>query len=409
MPTKRKKETSLFKIILVILLLGTITFGALRVTNAVRGKLNARVEAAAFENLDRAESLAKNGDLATAEKLLQPILDRVKNPSVTPRALMLHAEIAEKNGNADGAIASLRTVTEDYPASAERPVAALKYARLLESQGKVNEAFAIYDDISKTAPPALRAPALLALAGQREAAGDVDGAYAVYQQVMTDADLHSDEWFEAARRYGKINVAKIFSREMTPESKIYRVERGDSIYSIGMKLNTTQALLTRANNLPENANLHINMSLKYTPKEFEVIIERSTLRLYLLDKNGLFAAYRVGLGKPESPTTLGRYRIGNKSKDPTWYKPGYGPIAAGSPENELGTRWMPLIPEVEGLPTDLGIHGTIKPESVGHYSSMGCPRLTNEEVEELFDLLVRSTPVTIVDRWEPESIGGRAG
>ena len=196
---------------------------------------------------------------------------------------------------------------------------------------------------------------------------------------------------------------------MTPESKVYRVVSGDTIYGIGMKLNTTQALLTRANNLGENANLHINMNLKYTPKEFEIIIERSTLRLYLLDKNGIFAVYRVGLGKKGNETTLGRYRIGNKAKDPVWYKPGFGPIAAGSPENELGTRWMPMIPESEGLPTDLGIHGTINPESVGHYSSMGCPRLQNEEVEELYDLIVRSTPVTVVERWDPEMMSGRAG
>lgn len=406
---KKRKETNLFKIILIIVLLGTITVGVLRVSNAVRGRMNARVEAAAIENLDRAESLLRNGDVAEAEKLLEPILSRVTNPSISPRALMLRADLDEKSGNIDAAIEHLRIVSEQFPASRERPEAALRYARLLESQGKLNEAYAVYDDVSKTAPPALRAPALLALARQREAAGDVEAAYAVYQQVMDDADLHSDDWFNAAHAFGKINVNRIFSREMTPESKIYRVESGDTIYGIGMKLNTTQALLTRANNLPENANLHINMSLKYTPKEFEIVIERSTLRLYVLDKNGIFAVYRVGLGKPESPTTLGRYRIGNKSKDPTWYKPGYGPIAAGSPENELGTRWMPLIPEVEGLPTDLGIHGTIRPESIGHYSSMGCPRLQNVEVEELFDLVVRSTPVTIVDRWDPETMGGRAG
>jgi lipoprotein-anchoring transpeptidase ErfK/SrfK len=40
---------------------------------------------------------------------------------------------------------------------------------------------------------------------------------------------------------------------------------------------------------------------------------------------------------------------------------------------------------------------------------MGCPRLLNEHVEELYDLVVRSTPVTIVERWEPETIGDRAG
>ena len=408
MPRKRK-QTGLFKVILIVVLLGILGAGALRITQEVRGRLNARVEAAALENLERAQSLVQNGDVAEAERLLQPILDRVNDPAIAPRALMLRAELDEKRGDMAGAAEFMRRAAEDYPSSPDRPQAALKYARMLEAQGKVNEAFAIYDDVSKTAPPSLRAPALLALASQREAAGDKEGAFEVYRQVMRDAELHSEDWFQAAHAYGKINVARIFSPEMQPESKIYRVQSGDTIYGIGMKLNTTQALLTRANNLEENPRLHVNMNLKYTPKEFELVIERSTLRLYLLDKSGIFAVYRVGLGKPGNDTTLGRYRIGNKTKDPTWYKPGFGPIAAGSPENELGSRWMPLIPEVEGLPTDLGIHGTIKPESIGHYTSMGCPRLLNEEVEELYDLVVRSTPVTIVDRWEPENLDGREG
>ena len=134
-------------------------------------------------------------------------------------------------------------------------------------------------------------------------------------------------------------------------------------------------------------------------------VERTTARLYLLDKDGVFQVYRCGLGKPTNPTTPGRYRIGNKEKDPTWHKPGSAPIPPGDPGNELGTRWMPLIPEEESLPTDLGIHGTITPDSIGKYLSMGCPRLHNEDVEELYDLIVRSTPVTIVDRWEPGTTG----
>ena len=80
-------------------------------------------------------------------------------------------------------------------------------------------------------------------------------------------------------------------------------------------------------------------------------------------------------------------------------------MPGGSPENELGSRWMPLIPEEGGLPTDLGIHGTIRPDSIGKYESMGCPRMQKADVEELYDLIVRSTPVSIVDRWERGSAG----
>ena len=169
---------------------------------------------------------------------------------------------------------------------------------------------------------------------------------------------------------------------------------------IGKKLNTTQGLLIRANGLDNPHKLRLNQNLKYTPKDFSIVIELTTRRLFLLDKDGVFSVYSVGLGKPGNDTTPGHYKIGNKEKDPTWYKPGFGPIPPGDPRNELGTRWMPLIPEEEGLPTDLGIHGTIDPESVGVYSSMGCPRLYEDEVEVLYDLVVRSTPVTIVQTFD---------
>lgn len=91
--------------------------------------------------------------------------------------------------------------------------------------------------------------------------------------------------------------------------------------------------------------------------------------------------------------------------DPTWFKPNAGPIPPGDPRNELGSRWMPLVPEREELPTDLGIHGTIAPETIGEHSSSGCARMHNADVEELYDLVVRSTPVEIVETVDPRDLG----
>ena len=107
---------------------------------------------------------------------------------------------------------------------------------------------------------------------------------------------------------------------------------------------------------------------------------------------------------PGHETTLGSYKIGNQAKDPPWYKPGSAPTPPGDPNNGLGTRWMPLIPLQDGLPTDLGIHGTISPETIGKFSSHGCARMHREEVEELYDLVVRSTPVDIVETYAGEEI-----
>ena len=68
----------------------------------------------------------------------------------------------------------------------------------------------------------------------------------------------------------------------------------------------------------------------------------------------------------------------------------------GDPENELGTRWMSFQDDM------LGIHGTIKPETVGFYSSFGCVGMYRKDVEELFDLIPVGTSIKIVGKMNPE-------
>ena len=403
--SRKDQGPNLFKIIAAIVVFGGVAFGIMQVSLFFQDYLNRGVEAAAVKNLDKARELFEQGDMLEAAKLLRPILARVDDPAISPRALMLQAELDRKAGDLDAALEHLQAASEDFEDSAEQPAAALAYAALLEERGRTDEALAVYARVRKTAPPALRAPALIALGRHKESLKDREAARQLFTQAMEDAEWGSDAWLDAAQRVGDMNVAAIFSPAPTPESEVYRVVSGDTLTTIGIRFNTTQGLLLRANNL-ENANrLRLNQTLKYTPKDFEIVIELSTKRLYLLDSQGVFNVYSVGLGKPGNDTTPGKYKIGNKEKNPTWYKPGFGPIPPGDPRNELGTRWMPLVPEEERLPTDLGVHGTIDPETVGVYSSMGCPRLYNDEAEELYDLVVRSTPVTIVEVYNPRQMG----
>ncbi len=401
----KQREPHLLKAILVVFVLGAIAAGVVKITQLFQHRVDQRVEAAAVGNLDRARALADKGETAEAARVLRPILDRVKDPTIAPQALLLHADLEEKNGNMDAALESLRRASEDFTGSPEQPGASLRYAKALDARGRGDEALKVYERVRDTAPPAFRATAQIALAAHREASGDAAGALELYAKILRDADVHSEEWFTAAHAIGKEKVRKIFSREPTPESKFHTVTRGDNLTNLGIKLNTTMGLLTRANGFSEAESLRLNQTLKYTPKDFRLVVERTTARLYLLDKDGVFQVYRCGLGRPTNPTTPGRYRIGNKEKDPTWHKPGSAPLPPGDPGNELGTRWMPLIPEEEGLPSDLGVHGTIRPDSIGKYESMGCPRLHKEDIEELYDLIVRSTPVEIVDRWDPGAAG----
>ncbi len=347
--------------------------------------------------LDDVRAQLQAGDLAKAKELLDPLLQKGADPVAAPQAMLLSAEIALAESNPDAAVQTLTTALEQFAGSADRPQIALRLARVYDAQGKFDEALKLYEDIQQTAPPNVRAGALVGLGQRAERAEDLIAARDLYRRASADADFGSPVWDEAVDAMGRLNVSLIFAPRETPESRYYSIEPGDNMTNIGMKLNTTQGLLFNANGITDATQLRVGQRLKYTPKDFRVIVERSRCRLFLLDKDGLFKRYRVGLGKPGYETTLGKYTVGNKQKDPTWFRPGGSPVPPLDPENELGTRWMPLVPADPGLPTDLGIHGTIAPETIGTYSSRGCPRLVKEEVEELFDLIVRSTPVEIVE------------
>ncbi|MCL2337426.1 MAG: LysM peptidoglycan-binding domain-containing protein, partial [Firmicutes bacterium] len=64
------------------------------------------------------------------------------------------------------------------------------------------------------------------------------------------------------------------------------------------------------------------------------------------------------------------------------------------PGGILGTRWMGL-----SIPGGIyGIHGTNNPSSIGTAASLGCIRMFNQHVEELFPRVSIGTAVTIYSR-----------
>lgn len=347
--------------------------------------------------VEQAREKLRAGDKTGAKALLDPILAGTGDAALLPGALIVSADVATTNGDTTTASSLLDRVLKEFAGAPEAPLAQARYARVLETSGRAAEAEAIYTRLKDSAPKGYRAAALSGLGRKAEAAGDLVAARTLYRQGLNDAAPNAPEWDEALDHLGRLNVAMIFSSAELPESKFYTVEKGDSLNGIGVKLNTTQGLLIRANGLNDAARLHLGQRLKYTPKDFRIVVERSTCRIFLLDNEGIFKRYRTGLGMPGHETTLGSYTIGNKEKDPVWHPSGRPMVASGDPKNELGTRWMPLVPAAPNLPDDLGIHGTIAPETIGQYKSHGCPRMLKDDVEELYDLVVRSTPVQIVD------------
>jgi hypothetical protein len=98
--------------------------------------------------------------------------------------------------------------------------------------------------------------------------------------------------------------------------------------------------------------------------------------------------YPIGPGTAYTPTPTGYYKIRSKDVNPSWINPENGDVIPSGPSCPLGYRWM----ELQG---NYGIHGTNKPESIGHYVSNGCIRMLESDVEALFDLVKIGTPVEI--------------
>ena len=407
---KPRKEFRFHKVLLGGVLLAALLAGGIWVLAPIRrlafpaGVASGpdSVGASVEETLARARDAITQGKPEEARPLLEPIVAHVKDNTFTPQALMLLARVDKKAGKTEEAAKLLDRAYRDFASSPEHPRAAVAYAQALEESGGVDEALRIYQEVRDSAPRELRAGATTGCGRDAERKKDLLKARDLYRESFAEAPWDSEDWNEALDALGRVNVELIFSPQETPESKRYSVQRRDSITSIGNALNTTQGLLMRANALSETTTLNLGQQLKYTPKDFRIVIERSRCRLFLIDKDGIFKRYSVGLGKPGHETTLGSYKIGNKEKNPIWHKPGAGAIPALDPTNELGTRWMPLVPDQEGLPKDLGIHGTIRPETVGLNTSNGCARLLPVEVEELYDMVVRSTPVDILETYTGE-------
>lgn len=154
--------------------------------------------------------------------------------------------------------------------------------------------------------------------------------------------------------------------------------------------------------------------------EFYLVIDTSRCKMWFyyldhdLQERVLLKVYDVGLGRFEEKkgsgllTPIGKYSLGDKI---AVYRPG----SMGHFNNQqvemvrvFGTRWIPFEKELECCTAPakgLGIHGSPwieeggalleDPNGVGNYTSDGCIRMRQKDMEELFSIVI--TKQTTVD------------
>ncbi len=178
------------------------------------------------------------------------------------------------------------------------------------------------------------------------------------------------------------------------------VQAGDSLISVRKRvlkdhpewlLCTGQ--IARANGL-RGETIHPGQALKVPTSRANVLVDLDAhWALYRLGSE-VVAAWEVGVGKPGTETPPGEYVVGEKTKDPPWFRPGHAPVPFGDPENPLGSRWI-AWQKADGTNTGLGFHGTKEPNSIGEDQSQGCVRMRQPAVEELFEILPKGAKITV--------------
>ena len=187
------------------------------------------------------------------------------------------------------------------------------------------------------------------------------------------------------------------SKIIFPDDKLcgsYLVKSGDLLSTIAKRFNIPWEILLEINKIRRPEALQAGEQIKVINGPFHAKVYRSTftMDLYLQDET-FVRSFRVGLGKEETETPTGLWRVKSDGKliKPPWPDPVTGRMYyPEDPDYPLGSRWIGL----EGIKgnargrTGFGIHGTKEPEQIGTTGSRGCIRMHNGEVILLYNLLV---------------------
>ncbi len=111
--------------------------------------------------------------------------------------------------------------------------------------------------------------------------------------------------------------------------------------------------------------------------EVRLVINTDQRTLTVMAGQEVVGVYPVAVGKYSTPTPIGEWKI--IDKDYNW----------GGP---FGPRWLGL----NIIWGRYGIHGTNQPGSISYEASLGCLRMFDDDVLQIFDLVKVGTQVDIV-------------
>jgi lipoprotein-anchoring transpeptidase ErfK/SrfK len=128
--------------------------------------------------------------------------------------------------------------------------------------------------------------------------------------------------------------------------------------------------------------------VRLRPVAYAVQVSLSARTVRLLRDGRPLRTWRVGIGRPFTPTPTGRFFVTVKLRPPQ-VSAVYGAWALGL------SGYSEVLEQFGAGNGQIALHGTADPSNLGNQVSNGCLRLDNQAITTLAGILPLGTPVTI--------------
>lgn len=205
---------------------------------------------------------------------------------------------------------------------------------------------------------------------------------------------------EAKKELGAANISLLFQSSANPSIVTYTVIKGDSLAKIASKQHSNAELIQKANQLP-NINLQIGQVLVIPALKPTLELDRAAKTITLLD-NGVFVKEYNLISAPDAPKTPGNTntKVLEKVASVGTKRVAFGDKAYVTAEKSILISQAPPIvsatPSSAGPPAGSAEGGGASGSGAATATQLpGGYVLSSEDLQELFPLVSRNTPVII--------------
>lgn len=288
------------------------------------------------------------------------------------------AKKSQDNGSGSGAVQG----AADNPAGSQRPANDFVDSATGQSGTVAN---ALITSKASETPTTLDAEQLKAKLAQIDQ-WLVDGDFVSAHRDLSSLYWNQPEIRSVIRERIDRNSQRIYFSPQPHFLQAHEIQGRELLQTIAPTYKLSWEYLAAMNQV-DPRKIRVGQKLKVIKGPFSAFVDLSDFELTIHCHGFYVKQYKIGVGKDNSSPT-GKFKVLDKVTKPQYTDPNGRVIAGDDPNNPLGSHWI-------DIGNSFGIHGTLKPSSIGKAESAGCVRLTNEDVSEVYMFLTSDSEVVI--------------